>query len=70
MILLANAFIFFNVNAFPIQCFSIDLIEWMMDMTLNFIWWWGYCPSTLEKVEYPFIAITFRTTLGQSGSTF
>ena len=35
-------------------------------MTLNCIWWWGSCSG---NVEHLFIAITSRSTLGQSGST-
>ena len=30
--------------------------------------WWGSNPGTLENVEYPFIAISPRSTVTQSGS--
>ena len=29
---------------------------------LNWIWWWGSSPGALGNVEYPFIAITTRST--------
>ena len=38
-------------------------------MTLNCIWWWASYPEALENVEYPFISITPRPTLTQSGNT-
>ena len=38
-------------------------------MTLNRIWWWGSSLEALGNVEYPFITITPRSTLTQSGST-
>ena len=38
-------------------------------MTLNSIWWWGSSSGVLRNVEYPFIAITPRSTLSRSGST-
>ena len=38
-------------------------------MTLNCIWWSGTRFRDLGSVEYPFIAITPRSTLTRSGST-
>ena len=34
-----------------------------LDMTLNWIWWWGSNSGVLGIVEYFFVAITFRSTL-------
>ena len=38
-------------------------------MTLNYIWYWGSSSGDLVDVEYPFIAITPRSTLIQNAST-
>ena len=38
-------------------------------MTLNSVWWRFSSNRALENVEYPFIAITPRSTLTQSGGT-
>ena len=35
----------------------------VIDMALNYIWWWGLSSGALESVEYTFIAITPRSTL-------
>ena len=37
-------------------------------MELNCIWWWDSSSEDLESVEYPFIAITPRSTLTQGSS--
>ena len=34
------------------------------------IWWWGSISGDLRSVEYPFFAITPRSTLTWSGSTY
>ena len=40
----------------------------ILHMKLNCIWWWGSNSGDLGSVEYPFIAITPRSILTQSGS--
>ena len=53
-------------------CFSADGLELLttsvLDMTLNFIWWWSSSSGALGKVEYSFMAITPRSTLNRSGT--
>ena len=34
----------------------------VLDIALDWIWWWGSSPGVLGSVEYPFIAITPRPT--------
>ena len=41
----------------------------ILGITLNCIQCWGSSPRTLGNVEYPFIAITLRSTLIWSGCT-
>ena len=38
-------------------------------MTLNSLWWWGFSLSALRNLEYPFIAISPRSTTIQGGRT-
>ena len=45
------------------------IVYWNLRNPLNCIWWWGSSPEALGNVEYPFIAITSRSTLIQDGST-
>ena len=35
----------------------------VLGMTLNCIWWWSFSSEDLGSVEYPFIAITPKSTL-------
>ena len=42
----------------------------ILEKTLNCIWWWGFSPGALGNVEHPSIAITPRSTLTQSSSTY
>ena len=39
-------------------------------MTLNCIWWGSSSSEDLERVEYPFIAITPRSTLIRTSSIY
>ena len=48
---------------------TLHLGSRVLGMTLNCIWWRGTSYGTLGNVEYPFIAITPRSTLTRSGST-
>ena len=41
-----------------------------LSKTLKYIWLWGSSFGALRIVEYPFIAITLKSTLTQSGSIF
>ena len=38
-------------------------------MTLNSIWWWGFCSGARGNVEYSFMVITPRSTMIRSSST-
>ena len=38
----------------------------VLDMTLNCIWWWGSSSGNFRNEEYPFIAITPRSTRTRS----
>ena len=40
----------------------------VLNMTLNWIWWWGCSSGNLGRVGYPFCAITPRLTLIWCGS--
>ena len=40
-----------------------SLQKGLLSMPLNYIWWWGSISGDLWSVEYPFIAITPRSTL-------
>ena len=41
----------------------------VLNMTLDFTWWWDSSSRVLWNVEYPFIDITFSSILTWSGST-
>ena len=41
----------------------------VLGITLKCIWWWGFSSGDLGSVEYPFIAITPRSTQILNGST-
>ena len=41
----------------------------VLDMIPNCTWWWGSNSGNLGNEEYPFIAITLRSTLILTGST-
>ena len=59
----------FNDSPFfhdPLSKCLLHLINPVLGMTLNFIWWWGYSSDNLVSVEYPIIAITLRSTQTQS----
>ena len=41
---------------------------YVLDMTLNCIWWWSTSSGALQSVEYLIVAITLRSTQTQSSS--
>ena len=49
--------------------FIIITAKSVLGMTLNCIRWWSSSSSDIENVEYPFIAITLRSTLTRINST-
>ena len=41
----------------------------VLNMTISYMWWWGFLSGDLGSVKYLFTAITPRSTLTSSGST-